>query len=568
MKIDWFLPTRSARTSFGSVFMRVSISVVTLLFFVSARADAQSEAFPKWTENNFSTPKAITADKLGNLVVLGTSQDECVVFKNDPNGNILWEDWLSGPSLCLPIDVSQDAQGDVFMLSTLLTEPTNPTQIPATESALAKYSPAGVRQWVIFVSSSANVTREIEAFTVSSEGDCYVEMAVTQGPLPTFGQMFVVKYDSTGKEVWAKAANVTATLDTANSGFAVRLDAQNNVYALVTHDPVNAPELADSAIFEFDLNGNLLHTFGSTILGFNPRAFRVDPQGNSYYLGDRARLASGPESRIAAKFAPNGTTAWLDDLGQEPVLPFESGLLGNLKDIAFDTEGDTYIAQDLPSTTKGSAAQDISVIKFDMGGNQKWITHFNSNADESAINSATALAVNSIGDVYVLGYTFESANAPITIKYNGTGKQAWVKTISPQSPTGNAPIALAIGGEGILFVESDLVTAAYVQDAAQFNVAVLTFGNQALNMTSAAKEVTLTNTAEVPLIITDIAVDGDFTLINNCPSTLAPEDSCSLCIHLSPTTTGALVGVLSIRDDWAGSVINPRSVQLTGTGIQ
>ncbi len=77
---------------------------------------------------------------------------------------------------------------------------------------------------------------------------------------------------------------------------------------------------------------------------------------------------------------------------------------------------------------------------------------------------------------------------------------------------------------------------------------------------------TLKNTGDATLTVKSIATSGDFHQTNNCPigpATLAPGASCTISVTYTPSTTGDIVGLLSVTDDAAGS---PHTVDLDGWG--
>lgn len=97
----------------------------------------------------------------------------------------------------------------------------------------------------------------------------------------------------------------------------------------------------------------------------------------------------------------------------------------------------------------------------------------------------------------------------------------------------------------------------------------LTFGNQALNTTSPAQTVTLTNTGTGPLTIISIAASGDFAATSTgttacpiTPATLAVNANCTISVTFKPTAAGTRMGTLTIMDNAPG---NPHTVPLTGT---
>jgi hypothetical protein len=88
----------------------------------------------------------------------------------------------------------------------------------------------------------------------------------------------------------------------------------------------------------------------------------------------------------------------------------------------------------------------------------------------------------------------------------------------------------------------------------------LTFGSQALNTTSAAQAVTISNTGTASATGVGVSVSGDFAQTNNCASTIAAGASCTVNVSFRPTVSGSRTGTLSI----AGSA--PVTASLAGTG--
>jgi hypothetical protein len=100
----------------------------------------------------------------------------------------------------------------------------------------------------------------------------------------------------------------------------------------------------------------------------------------------------------------------------------------------------------------------------------------------------------------------------------------------------------------------------------------LTFASQTVNSTSAAQNVTVTNTGSGPVSFTSFSIAGEnsgsFALAtgtNACSptGTLPANASCTIGVTFTPTTTGELSATLSIADNATGS---PQLVVLNGTG--
>ncbi|HUY12003.1 MAG TPA: choice-of-anchor tandem repeat GloVer-containing protein [Terriglobia bacterium] len=99
----------------------------------------------------------------------------------------------------------------------------------------------------------------------------------------------------------------------------------------------------------------------------------------------------------------------------------------------------------------------------------------------------------------------------------------------------------------------------------------LNFGPQGVQAPNVPQVVTLTNTGEMPLSITGIAVtglnSGDFAQANNCPiapNTLAPGDNCRITVYFFPVGSGTLAAAVTVTDNAPGS---PQNVSLSGVGV-
>jgi hypothetical protein len=95
----------------------------------------------------------------------------------------------------------------------------------------------------------------------------------------------------------------------------------------------------------------------------------------------------------------------------------------------------------------------------------------------------------------------------------------------------------------------------------------LSFGNQALNSTSAAQDVTVTNQQTAALTIDEISVNSsDYTQTTTCPlspKTLAAGATCTVSVSFAPSVLGTVSGTLTIIN----STKTIPMVALLGTGV-
>jgi hypothetical protein len=92
---------------------------------------------------------------------------------------------------------------------------------------------------------------------------------------------------------------------------------------------------------------------------------------------------------------------------------------------------------------------------------------------------------------------------------------------------------------------------------------VLSFTQQQIGTSSAAQNVTLTNSGGVALTLIAASVSpGDFSVVNACGNSLAAHASCEFNVAFSPTAVGTRTATLTITDQF-----RYQNVTLTGIGI-
>ncbi len=91
----------------------------------------------------------------------------------------------------------------------------------------------------------------------------------------------------------------------------------------------------------------------------------------------------------------------------------------------------------------------------------------------------------------------------------------------------------------------------------------LSFGNQVVGTTSVGKTVTLKNNGTLPLNLSSITANGNFSQTNTCGSSVAVGASCTITAKFTPTVIGDRTGVITINDN-AGPPT--QTIHLFGTG--
>ena len=93
---------------------------------------------------------------------------------------------------------------------------------------------------------------------------------------------------------------------------------------------------------------------------------------------------------------------------------------------------------------------------------------------------------------------------------------------------------------------------------------LINYPNQGVGTTSGAAAVTLLNNQTGPLSISNIQITAPFSQINNCGTSLAPNQQCTFNVTFSPTARQFYTGTLTITDSASNS---PQTVSLTGNGV-
>jgi Abnormal spindle-like microcephaly-assoc'd, ASPM-SPD-2-Hydin len=158
--------------------------------------------------------------------------------------------------------------------------------------------------------------------------------------------------------------------------------------------------------------------------------------------------------------------------------------------------------------------------------------------------------------------------------------QAWLNGTSIGTVTGNlssanpyANLMLFDSSVGKMYVDDVQVSSTYNGAAVPspnvtLSPTTLTFTNQTVGTTSAAKPVTLTNTGTATLTISSITFTdedpSDFAQTNNCPASLVANASCTINVTFTPIAAGTRNAKLTLTDNAANS---PQSVSLSGAGV-
>ncbi len=187
----------------------------------------------------------VAADDTGNIYL--TSQianreasSDIWLAKYNANGDLQWEQEISGRSSEHSSGITLDLQGNVYLTGT--TGGLNETYPAVSEDGwVAKFAPNGQRLWLQQFGTPEY--ESVEDIAIDAQGNVYIPgrtLGSLGAPIQgTNGNTFVIKYDSNGNQVWVWQDGSSL------GGNGVAVDANGGVY--VTAYPRLVIKLAQSA---------------------------------------------------------------------------------------------------------------------------------------------------------------------------------------------------------------------------------------------------------------------------------------------------------------------------------
>ena len=192
-------------------------------------------------------------------------------------------------------------------------------------------------------------------------------------------------------------------------------------------------------------------------------------------------------------------------------------------------------------TLAGQTASAQTVTVMNSGNGQLTIASLTTTGDFAETDNCSGRTLGGAG---------QYCAASIRFSPSSTGAKTGVLTVNG---TGQGQVATTtLSGNGVS-------PAALVLEPGS-----LDFGTITLGLSSAAMNVTISNTGGVAATLRNIAVTGDFKIsAMTCGTSLAPSTECTVAIVFTPGTSGARGGVLTVSDS-AGN--GTQTLVLTGVG--
>ena len=448
-------PSLTNFTTIMKTFFRALLLLQSLFLLHPCEVSAQDYEWAK--SKNKSEGIAVSLDSKGNSYVTGyfagtvtfgavqlTSYGSFDIFisKIDPNGNCLWTRQAGGSDFDCGKGIAVDHAGNIYIVGTFRdTALFGSVQLigyGSDDIFIAKYDSGGNCLWA----EKAGSKNQDDCLGIILDNEAcsyitgYFQDTASFGSTlllsPGSKEIYIAKYDSRGKCLWAKETGG----GNLSIGLSIGLDADKRIYITGSFQGpgkfgaahFNSNGKSDLFISRFDSAGNWI---GSRSAGGPAEdvgyGIAVNEKGICYVtglfegpapFGLKKLRGFGKADIFIAKYDSDGTCIWARQAG---------GNLGEFgRGISVDSKGNSYITGsfqgtalfDTISLTAQFGAIGIFIAKYDKDGKCIWAKHAGDNAENNWGNS---IAVDSNGNTCITG-RFQGEVKFGTVQLNGTGK--------------------------------------------------------------------------------------------------------------------------------------------------
>ena len=308
----------------------------------------------------------------------------------------------------------------------------------SNDYATVKYNASGVEQWVARYNGPGNSDDSATALAIDAAGNVYVT-GNSRGSGTSY-EYATVKYNTSGVEQWVARYNGPG--NSVDRATALAVDAAGNVY--VTGNSVGSGISNDYATVKYNASGVEQWVARYTGPGNLATALAVDTAGNVYVAG-YSRSGTSLYDYATVKYNASGVEQWVARYNGP----------GNSDDsataLAVDAAGNVYVTG---YSGGASTSSDYATVKYNASGVEQWVARYSYTGPGNSADSATALAVDAAGNVYVTGNSLSSVTFDdyATVKYNASGVEQWVARYNGPGNSDDSATALAVDAAGNVYV--------------------------------------------------------------------------------------------------------------------
>ncbi len=306
-----------------------------------------------------------------------------------------------------------------------------------------KYDKSGNLKWMKKYSGLSNLNDYAAGIAIDKSGDIYV--VGTSYLSENTCDIVTIKYTTTGNVAWMTNYHKPEYGDYLCEPTAIFVDSLKNIY--ITGKISSLGTAHDYLTIKYNALGfqEWIATYNGTGNSDDQTiGLVVDNAGNTY-VGGYSMGENSNYDITTIKYDSKGSQKWVSRYDSNAnILDADDIPTG----IGIDDEANIYIA----GYSKKDLAQDWTTIKIDSSGNINWAKNYQGNGGGD--NIATAIAVDNTGNPYVTGYAY---NLPsnydyTTIKYNTSGQMLWVNTYNGIGNYQDFANAVALDYQGGVYI--------------------------------------------------------------------------------------------------------------------
>jgi hypothetical protein len=321
----------------------------------------------------------------------------------------------SGNGVDAMSDMVVDNNGNVFKCGFAYRSQTN-----SNDAVIVKYDSTGAQVWAAAYNGPVNGGDFANGIVLDNGGNIYIVGRSQSASSGT--DIITLKYNSSGTFVWERRIDGAAHQN--DWGRDITLDASGNVCITGDADMGFLATSNDIVIAKYDPSGTLAFTiytynFSGAAIDI-PFAVTTDAANNIYVTGTWGgdNGVGGINSQITTiSLSPSGTQRWVKQYGNPMGLPIEG------YDVKCDFAGNILVTGKVQST--GNGQYQSATIKYNSAnGNIIWDNRFTTTGSLEDITRR--IAIDDSNNVYVTGYNYRTNNRDqLVIKYTPSGSFAW-----------------------------------------------------------------------------------------------------------------------------------------------